>query len=351
MSFRSGTGNGSDAGDYPFYSAISDLGTTEEGNTWVEDGGSDISFKLVAYTFIGAVGITDNIFVIFVILMSKAMRTKYTNWFLINQSLLDALASLWMIVDALDNGKSRYHDSGFLGEIRCRLLSARYFVWATYLASTYNLVMISIERYFEIVHAIYYRTHVKWWVVCIMLFLPYLLSGTYNLIGLITARVADGVCMELASLKYEWEFISMGVGMFLFQFVMPVLIILFCYVKIGLFLKRMPQVGSSENPEKAKKAAKARMNVIKTLAIVCFIFFACWIWNSVLFFLFSLGVVIVDFNGVFYHFTVTAVNINCLINPFIYTFKYEQFKREASRIFCSSLNKVGPQSQFSNQST
>ena len=35
-----------------------------------------------------------------------------------------------------------------------------------------------------------------------------------------------------------------------------------------------------------------------------------------------------DFNGTFYHFTVIAVFLNCCINPFIYAFQYDQFKRE-----------------------
>ena len=350
MAFVSVEGNSSNGGTFLPTNGLSEMVTTEEDNIWVEDEGPGVSFKLVAYTLIGAVGITDNIFVIFVVLMSNAMRTKYTNWFLINQSLLDALASMWMMVDALDNGRSRYH-SGILGEIRCRLLTARYFVWTTYMASTYNLVMISLERYFEIVHAIYYKTHIKWWVVCVMLFLPYLLSGIYNSAAIITARISGGVCMELATLSYEWEFVVMGVGNLLFQFMLPILIISYCYIQIGLFLRNMPVIGGSENPEKAKKAAKASINVIKTLAIVCIIFFLCWMWNSILFFLFSIRVVDVDFNGAFYHFTVTAVNINCLVNPFIYTFKYEQFKREATRIFCRHLSKVHPQMGNSAQKT
>ena len=309
----------------------------------VKDESSSVSFQLVAYTLIGAVGIADNLFVIYVILQSKQMRKKFTNWFLVNQSVLDLLASVWMMVDALDNRRGREH-SGILGDIRCRLLTARFLVWVTYMASTYNLVMISIERYFEIVHAIYYRTHIKWWVVCVMLILPYLVSCAYNQIGMQTARVVNGACVELYGLTHQWEFVSMGVGMFFCTLLIPIAIMCFCYIKIGLFIKNMPQVGNAESTEKAKKSAKASINVIKTLAIVCVMFFVCWVWNAVLFFLFSIGVVIVDFNGVFYHFTVTAVNINCLINPFIYTFKYEQFKHEAKKLFCKHVGSVGPHS-------
>ena len=314
-----------------------------------ESGESVVSFQLIAFTGIGVVGLLGNIGVILVFTLSKAMRKKFNNWFLINQSVLDGMASMWLIVNAWDNLTPHDH-SGILGELRCRLLTNRFFVWVTYLASTYNLVMISVERYFGIVHAIYYRNHFKWWVVCIMLFIPYLLSCIENQIGLVAAKVIDGFCYEVYNLSPN-TLAGLGTLNFIYQLVFPIAVMSFCYIRIGFFLKNMKKVGTSDNPAKAKKEAKTTVNIVKTLLIVCLMFFLCWVNNAVLFFLYTIGVVSIDFNGAFYHFTLTAVHMNCIVNPFIYTFKYEQFRHEARRLLFKSSGKVDSIVNTSTQGT
>ena len=245
-----------------------------------------------------------------------------------------------MLLDALEVGKSSSFE-GMSGEIRCRFLKTRYFLWMGYVASTYNLVMISIDRYFEIVHAVFYKTHIKRWIICVMLMLPHLLSGIYNLMSVIHARVKRGICAEFDGMSHQWEFVAMGIGAFVFSFAIPIAILCICYVCIGYFLQKSPGVKSSRSNSKTK------LNVIKTLAIVCIVFLLCWIWNSVLFLLFSIDAVTINFDGSFYHFTVTAVNINCIVNPVIYAFKYEQFKREVGKLFNLRSNAINPLTEAS----
>ena len=77
---------------------------------------------------------------------------------------------------------------------------------------------------------------------------------------------------------------------------------------------------------------RARQNVIKTLIIVGACFIICWGPNQILYFLSNIGVR-VDFTSIYYHWTVMMTSVNCCINPIIYTFKYEQFRKCLRKLF------------------
>ena len=67
-------------------------------------------------------------------------------------------------------------------------------------------------------------------------------------------------------------------------------------------------------------------NVIKTLFIVVFFFFICFLGIEVLFLFYSLGFE-VDWNSGYYNITVIMLFLNCTINPFIYLVNYKDFQK------------------------
>jgi len=71
--------------------------------------------------------------------------------------------------------------------------------------------------------------------------------------------------------------------------------------------------------------ARARSNVIKTLALVTFFFIVCWSCNQIYYLLFALGLNL-SFTTAFYNFTVIMVFVNCCVNPVVYSLKYEQVR-------------------------
>ena len=313
---------------------------SSDSNTSTEDPNEDLAsssvlFKLIVYSIIGVIGLMGNLFVIIVIMSSTLMKKKFTNWFLVNQSVLDSCASFFMIVDVLTTERHALYYHGTSGEILCRLLTSKYILFSFYTASTYNLVSISIERYLEILHAVFHRNHFKRTVVILFLFLPWLLSFAFCLSGLILARTKDGECSQL-TLDMPWESILLGWANFIFQFFLPLAIMVFCYVRIVQFLVEMKRRSTANN-----LLEKAMTNIVKTLIIVCMTFVLCWIWNSVLFLMYNMGWLL-DFGGWFYHFTVTAVNMNSIANPLIYTLKYEQFRMEARIVLGIKSGKVKP---------
>ena len=84
------------------------------------------------------------------------------------------------------------------------------------------------------------------------------------------------------------------------------------------------------------KRKQSEMNVLKTLVIVCTCYAVCHLVSQVNYVRFNLGYMI-DFHAWYYYLGVTGVNLNCCINPFIYAFKYEAFRKGMRNVF----NKKG----------
>jgi len=89
-------------------------------------------------------------------------------------------------------------------------------------------------------------------------------------------------------------------------------------------------VFEGKEAKRNESMARARSNVIKTLATVAFFFIFCWTWNQTYYLMFYLDYPLIDFTSAFYNFTVIMVFLNCCVNPIIYSIKYEPVRRRVS---------------------
>ena len=62
------------------------------------------------------------------------------------QSTIDLLASLSLLFVGITIKNSFEVELGLHGEIHCLFWKTRWFLWSMFVASTYNIVMMSIER-------------------------------------------------------------------------------------------------------------------------------------------------------------------------------------------------------------
>ena len=119
-----------------------------------------------------------------------------------------------------------------------------------------------------------------------------------------------------------------GIILIFIQFLIPLIILVYCYGRIVWILTRRIDsklnTTTNANPH-ADTFQTARNNTIKTLLIVALCFIICWSNNQVYYTMYNLGYK-VDWNGVFYKFTVLMVFFNCTVNPFIYLVKYKDYQ-------------------------
>jgi hypothetical protein len=103
---------------------------------------------------IGLVGIFGNLFALLVFFYHQPLRKRIPNYFLINQSVLDLIVGLVLILNAtlvFDN------TTGSSLTAICFLFNARVFLYGPLMTSTWSIVALSFERYTEIVHPIRHK--------------------------------------------------------------------------------------------------------------------------------------------------------------------------------------------------
>ena len=323
--------------------------TSTEGGAAVWNGDStirDTAMKAV-YLLVSSLGLVGNALVVAVLLSFKNLREKLTNMFIIHQSILDFLTALFLLLTTLLPYDGRgYYTVG--DDMYCRMWVSRLPLWFFIHMSTYNLVLLTIERYFSVVHPILHKLSFTRAKALIGVGCIWALGIIYDIMtSTLTAKIEDGQCKKFL---YPDPVTQQAVGVFsiCLNYFIPIIILIYCYSRMAwsLHLKISPSdahpaVGNASQAQKKDSLHKRGLrNIIKTLAIVATCFILCLSWNQIFFFLYQLG--LFDYTMLqsnFYHFSVVAMFANCCTNPFIYTAKYEQFQKAIKTLFCQRLLK------------
>ena len=112
------------------------------------------------------------------------------------------------------------------------------------------------------------------------------------------------------------------------QYLLPLIIIAFCYGRIVWMLTRRMDTTletSSNESQMNKRFQVARTNTIKTLLIVGLFFVICWSCDEIYFLMYWMGHK-ANWNTLYFKFFVLMVFINSTVNPFIYLFKYKDYQ-------------------------
>ena len=298
------------------------------------------SYVLVAYSSIAAIGIFGNAFALFIIIRSTKMRRKFTNILIANQSCIDLMTSvLILIIKSLHI--SGGHLSGIAAELLCRFWTSELPLWSVIISSSYNLMAMTVERNIAIVHPIFYHTSFTTKRVMLLAGATWWPGFLLMLVTVVpTAGVIDGRCYVMAIFaSVFWKKVC-GVALFVFQFLLPIIVFVVCYARMFMEMRNQvhPQ-GSTVVPHASVQKARARRNILKTLLVVVIGYLLCNSFNQVSFLAFNFGAPL-DFSSHFYNFTVIAMLANCCINPFLYAMQYHTFQDELRKLFCRRENPI-----------
>ena len=308
--------------------------------------------ETIIYIIIGIVGALGNGFVILVMVSSKEVRKKIPNILIIHQSIIDAFTSVLLILTSANTYDNKGDHYGLVGELYCRIWAMKVPLWSAFMVSTYNLLILTIERYIEIVHPLFHKVSFGRVHLFTAMVLVWIIGFAYNfLLTGLTSGTTSGSCDLMTNWPSEFARKTTGVLTFVLEYFVPLLVMIFCYSRIAWILKtkaiKVVPISNTNNSNPSDSAAqsqtpnvvirttlmsKARRNVIKTLFIVCICFVACWTWNQVFFLLYNTDYE-VSFSSGFYHFTVYAAFINSCVNPFIYIVQLTSFRSAVRLLF------------------
>lgn len=299
-----------------------------------------------AYTVISVVGIVGNLLCIVVLLGHAPLRRKPANYFLISQSIVDLLASIFLLLTM--NVLGLYPVGGPLYAVICYLWASRTIFLGLFMASLFNITALTVERYFKTVHPVQHRIRmtknrlrcviVAVCVSGVLLKMPYALGGT--------SINHNGTCIIQT---YASDTISVIVGTynFLVEYLIPLLIIAFCYIQMMRSLRRnirqAPAAAAPAASSRGTVMARARRNILKTLLIVVLVFVACTTFKQILLLAKVVGHVPLDYAGLAFNVSQVMSFMVCCTNPIIYLAHYQEFRVGMRTMFTRRSNTIHPE--------
>ena len=322
---------------------------------------------IVWYVVIGVFGIIGNTLVMIVFGLLRKQKSQ-VNLFIFDQALIDACTSVLLILFGVVNAfRSRImeyehsslaadnattsatsghfvHISASSAEFLCRFWWSRFFLFSCFDISTWNLTVMSLERFFAVFHPTTYSSYFSKRRVVTMMIIIWLLAPTIQYVPALfqhTRGFGHGGCL----FQNSWNNVAgavTGMLFFMLSFIILVSIMGYVYFKILRKLRQKKHALRAKKPfgnppsvpgtptklhirENCNKSHHSR-NITMTLCILFGVYVVCWTPNNFTFLQFNFGGPL-DFKGVWYQITVVMAFINSCINPFIYAFRLEKFKK------------------------
>ncbi|XP_028845387.1 mu-type opioid receptor [Denticeps clupeoides] len=284
------------------------------------------------YSIVCVVGVVGNVLVMYVIIRYTKMKTA-TNIYIFNLALADALVTSTLPFQSVNYLMGTWP----FGDVVCKIvMSIDYYNMFT---SIFTLTTMSVDRYIAVCHpvkALDFRTprnakivNVCNWILSSAIGIPVMVmastvlsDGRYNS----SSPIID--CnLVFPHPSWYWENL-MKICVFIFAFIMPVLIITVCYGLMILRLKSVRMLSGSKEKDRNLRRITRMVLVVVAVFIIC--------WTPIHIFVIIMALVAISpslLQTVTWHFCIALGYTNSCLNPVLYAFLDENFKR-CFREFC-----------------
>nr|XP_054750249.1 allatostatin-A receptor-like [Lytechinus pictus] len=193
----------------------------------------DILVPRVVFSTVGIVGVIGNALVLAVIGCVKDLR-GITNLLIANQSLIDLMASIMLLIFRVVPQMPVHENQPVRGAFICIFFDSKVLFWSTIVSSTFNLVLITFERYYAIIYPLHYRKSATIQRSALVAIVPWILGFANHVYLIFSFKVEDGTCKSIYSAR---EYAIVGTVSFLIQYIIPLVCIIFAYVRICISLR------------------------------------------------------------------------------------------------------------------
>jgi len=239
---------------------------------------------------IGVIGTAANGLVLYALVASKQHKKQVL---IVNQNALDLYTCLFLVITYAVK-LSSIQLKGSLGYWLCNFIISENLVICGMYGSSVNLALIAIERYLKVCHDTWSKKNVRKWMIYVAMAFAWMYGFvSFMPVAFETSVVIDGVCFLLAIWKKPELKLILTFYHLIFTYVIVLLILVFCYGKILMTIRRQARVMASHNPTGSSAAqsqsVKIQSSVIKTMILVCAFFAIAWLPEKIFFLLFGLG--------------------------------------------------------------
>ncbi|KAK5602785.1 Mu-type opioid receptor [Crenichthys baileyi] len=303
------------------------------------------------YSIVCMVGLVGNVLVMYIIVRYTKMKTA-TNIYIFNLALADTLVTSTLPFQSVNYLMGTWP----FGDILCKMvMSIDYYNMFT---SIFTLTTMSIDRYIAVCHpvkALDFRTprnakivNVCNWILSSAIGLPVMFMAS----SAVTPSDITDCKLIFPHPSWYWDTL-MKICVFIFAFIMPVLIITVCYGLMILRLKSVRMLSGSQlililrshSPtnipyELSKEKDRNLRRITRMVLVVVAVFIICWTPIHVFVIITALiNIPSSTLQTITWHFCIALGYTNSSLNPVLYGYLDENFKR-CFREFCTPSPSV-----------
>ncbi|XP_056142020.1 opioid receptor, delta 1b [Lampris incognitus] len=315
--------------------------TNETGTLSGRDAASVVTAVCITalYSLVCVVGLLGNVLVMFGVVRYTKMKTA-TNIYIFNLALADALAT-----STLPFQSAKYLMNTWpFGELLCKVIIA--IDYYNMFTSIFTLTMMSVDRYIAVCHpvrALDFRTPAKAKLINVCIWILSSAIGVPIMVMAVTKVTEKGntVCtLNFPTPEWYWDMVT-KLCVFIFAFVVPVLVITICYGLMILRLKNVRLLSGSKEKDRNLRRITRMVLVVVAAFIVC--------WTPIHIFIIVKTMVEIDQKNpmvvVSWHLCIALGYTNSSLNPLLYAFLDENFKR-CFKDFCLPYRSRVEQNSF-----
>ena len=291
-----------------------------------------------AASVVGLFAMINNCIVIFVMYKLRNELLKINSIiYLFQQSIMDAFSGFCLLLTSGNLTQAFGYrvplltpGNVFHEYIICRLWMGYSFILTFTSASTFNLVLLTIERFIQVVHPLWHKRRMLPDIVKKSLVLPWMLGFFFRLpLAIYFGTIHDdGICYRESSQIY---FVPIYAAIaYIMDLIMPLGIFIFCYVSILQRIKRISRTiravaVTQASGHKTNHWSGVERNTLKTMIIVCILFTVTIIAGQIITFLYTLNVISFTDEKVML-IPMTCIVLGSVVNPIIYMVQYRQVR-------------------------
>ena len=289
------------------------------------------TFKIVFYCFLFILGSLGN-FLVLVVVKGKPRRT-ITDCFIFNLAISD-VTFLWLSLPFYTYELFKSFDKNML---YCKLIWPMMSIALS--VSVFTLTSMAIERCRGILHPL--RPRIKIQATLVWIAFIWLCALLSIMPLMVVARAKGSTCGEnWPNISYRKTYTAVLLGL---QCAVPLVIIAVAYIRIALSLVRsrkpMRMLVNYRGQVVKHKTKTENFQIIRTIAVIVFLFMACMLPNQIAWMLFDFGSdAHKDLSHGFWAFAEALMYLHACVNPIAYGSLARQFRRGYIRylryIFC-----------------
>nr|XP_020455476.1 delta-type opioid receptor-like [Monopterus albus] len=284
------------------------------------------------YSIVCVVGLVGNVLVMYIIVRYTKMKTA-TNIYIFNLALADALVTSTLPFQSVNYLMGTWP----FGAMLCKtVISIDYYNMFT---SIFTLTTMSIDRYIAVCHpvkALDFRTprnakivNVCNWILSSVIGLPVMFMASTTP----TSSSIVDCTLVFPHPSWYWDTL-LKICVFIFAFIMPVLIITVCYGLMILRLKSVRMLSGSQEKDRNLRRITRMVLVVVAVFIIC--------WTPIHIFVIITALINIrssTLQTITWHFCIALGYANSSLNPVLYGYLDENFKR-CFREFCTPSPSV-----------